>query len=55
MALYKENYDLIILDVGRCLRWLQEADTQEDYLYWVSRVYFWAGMALDKWMEENCV
>lgn len=55
MALPKENYSTVVLDVGRCLRWMHEADTQEDSLYWASRMYVWAGLALNVWMQENCV
>lgn len=58
MMLPKETYSTLVLDIGRCLRclrWMHEVDTQEESLYWASRMYVWAGLALNTWMQENCV
>lgn len=54
MDLYEENYSILVLVIGRCLTWMHEADTKEESLYWSSRVYVWAGLALNTWMQENC-
>ena len=55
MMLPKETYSTLVLVIGRCLCWMAEEDSEEERLYWSSRVYHWAEMALNKWMEEECV